>query len=170
MCGVSMKGGRQVHDLTLVSACLLGVACRYDGKSNPAPELRDPATEGKVITICPEVAGGLPTPRLPMEIENAYSGLDGHAVLDGRTRVLRSDGVDVTAQFIKGAQAALTLARKLGIRQAILATPSPTCGAGLTYDGKFTGELVPGDGVTAALLNRNGIRVISPTDLSGGDP
>ena len=158
-----------MHDLTLVSACLLGVPCRYDGKSCPALELRDLATAGKVITICPEVAGGLPTPRLPMEIENAYSGLDGHAVLDGRTRVLRNDGVDVTARFIKGAQAALTLARKFGIRQAILATPSPTCGAGLTHDGRFAGGLVPGDGVTAALLKRNGIQVITAKDLSGGD-
>ena len=169
MGGVSMEGGKQMHNLTLVSACLLGVPCRYDGKSCPALELHDLATVGKVITICPEVAGGLPTPRLPMEIEKAYDGLDGHAVLDGRTRVLRNDGVDVTAQFIKGAHAALTLARKWGIQQAILATPSPTCGVGLTYDGKFTTELVPGDGVTAALLKRNGIQVITAKDLAGGD-
>jgi uncharacterized protein YbbK (DUF523 family) len=169
MDGVSMEGGKQVHDLTLVSACLLGVVCRYDGKSCPALELRDLATRGKVIAICPEVVGGLPIPRLPAEIESASSGLDGHAVLDGRTRVLRSDGVDVTAQFIKGAQAALTLARKLGIRQAILKTPSPSCGAGRTHDGKFAGELVPGDGVTAALLKRNRIQVISETELTGGD-
>jgi uncharacterized protein YbbK (DUF523 family) len=167
MCGVSMEKDPQVHDLILVSACLLGVACRYDGKSRPAPELRDLATRGKVITICPEVAGGLPIPRVPAEIENAYSGLDGHAVLDGRTHVLGSDGVDVTAQFIRGAQAALTLARKLGIRQAVLKARSPSCGAGLTHDGNFAGGLVPGDGVTAALLKRNGIQVITEADLGG---
>ena len=154
-----------MHDLILVSACLLGVACRYDGKSCPALELRDLATEGKVITICPEVVGGLPTPRLPAEIEEAYAGLDGHAVLDGRTRVLSSDGVDVTAQFIKGAETALAVARKLGIRQAILRAHSPSCGAGLTHDGRFAGELVPGDGVTAALLKRNGIQVMTEADL-----
>ena len=158
-----------MHDLTLVSACLHGVVCRYNGKSNPAPEIRDLAIEGKVITICPEVVGGLPTPRLTAEIEEAYAGLDGHAVLDGRTRVVRSDGIDVTAQFIKGAQAALTLARELGIRQAILRARSPSCGAGLTHDGKFAGKVVPGDGVTAALLKRNGIQVMTETDLSGGD-
>jgi len=167
MGGMSTERDRQRHDLTLVSACLLGVACRYDGQSCPAPELRDLATVGKVVTICPEVSGGLPTPRLPAEIENAVAGLDGHAVLDGRTRVLRNDGVDVTAQFIKGAQATLTLARKLGIRQAILRARSPSCGAGLIHDGKFAGELVPGDGVTAALLKRNGIQVITEADLGG---
>ena len=169
MDAMSTERDGQQHDLILVSACLLGVACRYDGKSFPAPELRDLATGGTVVTICPEVAGGLPTPRVPAEIEDAYSGLDGHAVLDGRTRVVSSDGVDVTAQFIKGAQAALTLARKLGIRQAILKARSPSCGEGFAYDGKFSGELVPGDGVTAALLKRNGIQVIAETDLAGGD-
>jgi uncharacterized protein YbbK (DUF523 family) len=168
MFGVSMEGRRQVHDLILVSACLLGVPCRYDGKSRPAPELCDLATEGKVITICPEVVGGLPTPRPPSEIEEAHAGLDGHAVLDGRTRVVSNDGVDVTPQFIKGAETALAVARKLGIRQAVLQARSPSCGAGLTHDGRFAGTVVPGDGVTAALLKRNGILVMTETDLPGG--
>ena len=159
----------QEHDLNLVSACLLGVACRFDGQSCPAPELHDLATKGKVVAICPEVAGGLPCPRLPAEIEEASAGLDGHAVLDGRTRVVRSDGIDVTAQFVKGAQAALALARQLGIRRAILKANSPSCGAGRTHDGRFAGKLVPGDGVTAALLKRSGIQVITEMDLSGGD-
>ena len=159
----------QEHDLNLVSACLLGVACRFDGQSCPAPELNDLATRGKVVTICPEVAGGLPTPRLPAEIEKATASLDGHAVLKGRTRVVRSDGVDVTAQFVKGPQAALGLARQLGIRRAIPKANSPSCGAGRVHDGRFSGKLVPGDGVTAALLKRNGIKVITEIDLSGGD-
>ena len=159
----------QEHDLNLVSACLLGVDCRYDGQSCPAPEVANLATKGKVVTICPEVAGGLPTPRLPAEIEKATASLDGHAVLKGRTRVVRSDGVDVTAQFVKGAQAALTLARQLGIRRAILKARSPSCGAGRIYDGNFAGKLVPGDGVTAALLKRSGIQVITEIDLEGGD-
>jgi len=157
------------HDLRLVSACLLGVACRYDGQSCPAPELIDLATKGKAIAICPEVAGGLPIPRLPAEIEAASAGLDGHAVLDGRARVVRRDGVDVTAQYVQGAQAALALARKLGIRRAILKANSPSCGAGSIHEGKFAGELVPGEGVTAALLRRSGIEVMTEADLSGGD-
>jgi uncharacterized protein YbbK (DUF523 family) len=156
------------HDLNLVSACLLGVACRFDGQSCPVPELNDLAARGKVVVICPEVAGGLPTPRLPAEIEGAFAGLDGYAVLDGRTRVVRSDGRDVTTQYVRGAQAALALARQLGIQRAILKSDSPSCGAGRIHEGKFAGKLVPGDGVTTALLRRNGIEVISETDLSGG--
>jgi len=155
------------HELNLVSACLLGVACRYDGQSCPSPELTGLATRGKVIAICPEVAGGLPMPRLPAEIEGAYAGLDGYAVLDGRTRVVRNDGVDVTAEFMQGAQAALALARQLGVRRAILKSDSPSCGAGRIHEGRFSGKLVPGDGVTVALLRRNGIQVINETDLWG---
>ena len=160
--------GKQQHDLKLVSACLLGIACRFDGQGCPAPELHGPAVRGEVVPVCPEVLGGLSTPRPPAEIENAAAGLDGHAVLDGQTRVLRSDGVDVTAQFIQGAQATLALARKLGIRQAILKARSPSCGTGWIHEGKFAGTLVPGDGVAAALLKRNGIQVVSEADLSGG--
>jgi len=158
-----------VHELNLVSACLLGVACRYDGQSCPAPELTDLATRGEVVAICPEVAGGLPTPRLPAEIEGASAGLDGYAVLDGRTRVVRNDGLDVTAEFMQGAEAALALARQLGVRRAILKSDSPSCGAGRIHEGKFSGKLVPGDGVTTALLRRNGIEVINEIDLSGGN-
>ncbi len=153
------------HELSLVSACLLGVACRYDGQSCPSPDLIGLATRGKVIAICPEVAGGLPTPRLPAEIEGAFAGLDGYAVLDGRTRVVRSNGVDVTAEFMQGAQAALALARQLDVRRAIFKSDSPSCGAGRIHEGKFAGKFVPGDGVTTALLRRNGIQVISETDL-----
>lgn len=159
-------------DLTLVSACLLGVACRFDGRSCPAPELNDLAARGIAVPICPEVAGGLSTPRLPAEIEEADAGLDGCAVLGGRTRVVRSDGVDVTAEFIKGAQAALALARRLGIGRAILKADSPSCGIGRIHEGRFEGKLVPGDGVTAALLKQNGIRVmneLAQLDLSRGE-
>ncbi len=158
-----------MHELNLVSACLLGVACRFDGQSCPAPELTDLATRGEVVAICPEVAGGLPTPRLPAEIEGASAGLDGYAVLDRRTRVVRNDGLDVTAEFMQGAEAALALARQLGVRRAILKSDSPSCGAGRIHEGKFSGKLVPGDGVTTVLLRRNGIEVINEIDLSGGN-
>jgi uncharacterized protein YbbK (DUF523 family) len=104
---------------------------------------------------------------LPAEIEKADAGLDGGAVLEGRTRVVRSDGTDVTPQFIKGAEAALALAQRLGIGRAILRTDSPSCGAGRIHEGRFEGKLVPGDGVTAALLKRNGINVTTETDLRG---
>ena len=165
MGGMIVGKDEPEHGLSLVSACLLGVACRFDGQSCPAPELNALATRGRVIAICPEVAGGLPTPRLPAEIEDAYAGLDGHAVLDGRTRVIRCDGHDVTAEFVQGAQAALALARGLGIRRAIFKSDSPSCGAGSIHEGRFAGGLVPGDGVTTALLRRNGIEVVTEKDL-----
>ena len=160
MDGVIADREGQEHDLNLVSACLLGVACRFDGQSCPAPEVGDLATRGKLVAIRPEVAGGLPVPRLPAEIEKAAAGLDGGAVLEGRTRIVRSDGVDVTPEFIKGAEAALALARRLGIGRAILKADSPSCGMGRIHEGSFEGKLVPGDGVTAALLKRSGIQVL----------
>jgi uncharacterized protein YbbK (DUF523 family) len=153
----------------LVSACLLGVACRYDGQTCPDAKLNALATQGKLVPFCPEMAGGLPVPRLPAEIARAFDGLDGHAVLDGLTIVLRSDGTDVTEPFIAGAQAALRLAKRLGIRQAILKANSPSCGVDRTHDGRFLGSLVPGDGVTAALLKRNRIEVITEEVLPGGE-
>jgi uncharacterized protein YbbK (DUF523 family) len=151
--------------MKLVSACLLGVTCRFDGKSCLEEKLNRLAAEGCAMPICPEVAGGLPTPRLPAEIEGAHTGLDGHAVLEGQTRVVRSDGADLTREFVAGAKAALTLAQRLGIRQAILKADSPSCGVGRIHEGKFAGTLVAGDGVTAALLKRAGIQVISEKDL-----
>lgn len=153
------------RELILVSACLLGVTCRYDGQSCPDAELRDLAAHGCVVPICPEVAGSLPTPRPPAEIEHAAAGLDGAAVLDGQSRVVRSDGTDVSAQFITGARAALALAQKLGIQRAILKAFSPSCGVGRIPDGRFAGGLVTGDGVTAALLRRAGFELQSEADL-----
>jgi uncharacterized protein YbbK (DUF523 family) len=155
--------------LILVSACLLGVDCRFDGQGCPEEKLNDLAARGRLVPICPEVSGGLPTPRLPAEVEDAHTGLDGNAVLDGRTRVVRSDGADVTAQFLAGARAALALAQRLGIQQAILKSDSPSCGVGQIHEGRFAGMLVPGDGVTAALLKRAGIQVITERDWAGGE-
>ena len=162
---VSAEQRVQGHDLILVSACLLGVACRYDGESRPSGKLNAYATCGTVVPICPEVAGGLPTPRPPAEIAGAAAGLDGHAVLDGQTRVLCHDGTDVTDQFIAGAEAVLSAAQRLGIRRAILKARSPSCGAGRINEGRFAGSLVPGDGVAAALLKRNGIQVMTEETL-----
>ncbi len=152
-------------ELILVSACLLGVACRYDARSCPAAALKGLAVAGRVVPLCPEVLGGLPTPRPPAEIEGAAAGLDGGAVLEGRTRVVRRDGTDVSAAFIAGAEAALALAQDLGIRRAILKADSPSCGVGRIHSGRFDGRLTSGDGVTTALLKKAGIQVSSEMDL-----
>jgi uncharacterized protein YbbK (DUF523 family) len=156
-------------NIILVSACLIGIACRYDGRSRPVKGLCDLAAQGVLLPICPEVAGGLSMPRPHAEIEGADAGLDGHAVLDGRSRVTRADGVDVTAQFVRGAEAALAMVQRLGIREAVLKAHSPSCGAGQIPSGRFDGRRVAGDGVTAALLKRAGIRVVTETDLPGGE-
>lgn len=141
----------------LVSACLLDICTAYDGGSSPHQALRALAARGRVVPICPEVAGGLPVPRPPAEIRDG----EGADVLDGRARVVTAGGQDVTAQYLAGAQTALEIARRLGLRRAVLKSRSPSCGVGRIYDGTFTHRLRPGDGVTAALLKREGIAVRS---------
>jgi len=110
----------------------------------------------EAIAICPEKLGGLPTPRNPMEIV----GGSGEDVLDGKAKVVDSQGNDMTAEMIKGAQETVRVANEWGIRDALLAPKSPSCGCGKIYDGTFSGKLKMGDGVTAALLKRSGIRVV----------
>jgi uncharacterized protein YbbK (DUF523 family) len=145
----------------LVSACLLGICTRYDGGCCPVPRLIQLAARGLAVPICPEMAGGLPVPRPPAEIV----GGDGQAVLDGQARVLTVDGEDVTEAFLSGARQALETAKRLGIGQAVLKDDSPSCGCRRIYDGTFSGHKVSGQGVTAALLQRNGITVLSEEDL-----
>jgi uncharacterized protein YbbK (DUF523 family) len=139
----------------LVSACLRGVPCRFDGRHKTSPEVEEAVAGRAVVSFCPEVAGGLATPRRPAELV----GGDGHDVLDGTARVVEDTGNDVTEQFVAGAHRALEAARRGGCTEALLMPRSPSCGRARVYDGSFTGELVPGDGVTAALLERNGITV-----------
>ena len=141
--------------LLLVSACLVGIPCRYDGGSCSHDQLQALAAQGDVLPICPEVSGGLPPPRPPAEIQ----GGDGGDVLEGRARVVNIEGKDVTAEFLAGAQKALRVARCRSIKEAILKARSPSCGVGQIYDGSFSGRLVEGNGVTAALLKREGIIV-----------
>jgi uncharacterized protein YbbK (DUF523 family) len=117
--------------------------------------------EHRIVPFCPEVAGGLGVPRPAAELE----GGSGEAVLDGTARVATKDGVEVTAPFLAGASAALATAVASGVRLAILKDGSPSCGSGSVYDGSFSGARRPGRGVTAALLERNGIRVFSDTPL-----
>ncbi|WP_160104815.1 DUF523 domain-containing protein [Pseudomonas izuensis] len=147
----------------LVSRCLLGHRVRYDGgASGPFDQLQRWLDEGRVVPLCPEVAGGLPTPRAAAEIP----GGQGADVLQGQASVITTEGEDVSAQFLSGAYQALALVQKHGIRIAILKANSPSCGNRLTYDGTFSGVKVSGEGVTAALLRRNGVQVFSELELA----
>lgn len=150
----------EIMTFTAVSACLAGEACRYDGKANP-DERAIMLKEQGALLICPECLGFLPTPREPAEIV----GGDGADVLDGKARVVTRSGKDVTDAFLAGAGKALSLCREHGTAQAFLKARSPSCGCGIIYDGTFTGNRIKGDGVTAALLKRNGIRVYTELDL-----
>lgn len=139
----------------LVSACLRGVPCRFDGRDKASPEIEAALAGREPVPFCPETAGGLATPRRPAELV----GGDGGAVLDGAARVVDDTGRDVTAEFVAGARLALRAARRAGCREALLMPRSPSCGRGTVHDGSFTGRLTAGDGVTAALLARNGVTV-----------
>ena len=145
----------------LLSACLAGRACRFDGSDNEDDRLSRLLAEGRAVLVCPEEDGGLGTPRPPAEI----SGGDGHDVLEGRARVLTKAGVDVTEEYVRGAELALAKARESGATQAILKARSPSCGKGCVYDGSFSRTTSAGDGVTTALLERNGIEVTTDEDL-----
>ncbi len=148
----------------LVSACLLGAPVRYDGQDLKSEDriLQQWWQEGRAIPFCPEVAGGLPTPRLPAEI----TGGDGQEVLQNRAKVLDNSGRDLSAQFQSGARQALALCQAQQIRVAVLTDRSPSCGSSLIYDGSFTGTRLPGQGVTTALLEQHGIRVFSQHQIS----
>jgi len=146
----------------LVSRCLLGHRVRYDGgASGPYAQLAQWQAEGRVIALCPEVAGGLPTPRAAAEIP----GGQGVEVLAGKAAVITTEGEDVTEAFVSGAHQALARGARHGLRLAILKANSPSCGNRLTYDGSFSGVKVEGQGVTAALLTRAGVQVFSELEL-----
>jgi len=140
--------------MIIISACLLGVKCRYDGGSRPEEALSTIQATRHLVPLCPEQLGGLSTPRAPSTISNG----DGDDVLAGRSRVVDSEGKDVTEQFLRGAHEALRIATILGVDRAILKEKSPSCGVHFI---KRDGIMIRGTGVTAALLRRHGIRVIS---------
>lgn len=137
----------------MISACLLGVNCKYDGGNNRLPDetIGKLVSQYELIPVCPECYGGLTTPRTPSERLG--------------DRVVSKTGVDVTAQFNKGAEAALYLARLFNVKTAILKANSPSCGSGTIYDGTFTGTLSGGDGVTAELLKAHGIKIMNENAL-----
>jgi uncharacterized protein YbbK (DUF523 family) len=147
----------------LVSACLLGRPVRYDGgaKSCLHPRLLAWVEAGRVVPFCPEVEGGFGVPRPRAELD----GGDGAAVWGGEAVVRDENGLDVTAGYRRGAQAALAVCRREGIRLAVLKEGSPSCASHRIADGSFSGDSRPGLGVTAALLQENGIRVLSEEDL-----
>ena len=136
----------------IVSACLLGIKCRYDGTDAASETILDMAQSRRLIPICPEQLGGLSTPRMASEIESGNGG----DVLDGSSRVIAGDGSDVTSNFTRGAAEVLKVARLFGISEVLLKEKSPSCGVTTLSRG---GEVVKGVGVTAALLIREGIRV-----------
>ena len=148
--------------MILVSACLAGIRCRYDGGSKPMDKAVELVKNGGAVPICPEQLGGCATPRIAAEIQ----GGTGADVLDGRCRVARKDGEDVTDKFIKGAYEVLKVAELTGAKKALLKARSPSCGCGRIYDGTFTGKTREGNGVTAELLLRNGVEVTTEEDLS----
>ncbi len=135
----------------LVSACLCGQACRYDGDAFDYPALRKLVEDGVALPYCPEHEGGLPIPRKPCEILGE--------------RVLTADGEDCTAQYLRGAEGALALCRQHGIAAAILKEGSPSCGVSRIRDGSHTGRKIPGMGITARLLRENGVALYTEEHL-----
>ncbi len=137
--------------ICLVSACLCGIACRYDGKAKPVPEIIRMHRAGLAVAVCPECLGGLKAPRLPCEIRNG--------------RVFDKGGSEHTEAFRRGAELVLGREKLLGAATAILQERSPSCGSSVVYDGSFSGRLVPGQGVTTAILRENGVVVHSENDI-----
>ena len=135
----------------LISACLLGLPCRYDGASKPQLWVKELARRHELIPMCPEQMGGLPTPRDPAERQG--------------DKVISCAGKDVTKEYTKGAETALYFAKLNHVDFAVMKAKSPSCGKGLIYDGTFTGNKIPGNGVTVELLNANGIPVFTEDEL-----
>ena len=136
----------------LISGCLLGVCCRYDGASKPHPLAEELSKKHELVPVCPEQLGGLATPRSPAERQGE--------------RIIAKTGVDVTDQYHRGAEEALKISRLLGCEAAVLKERSPSCGSGEIYDGTFTGTLLSGNGVTAELFLKHGIPVYGESRLS----
>ncbi|WP_066639542.1 DUF523 domain-containing protein [Desulfolucanica intricata] len=141
----------------IVSACLADIKCKYDGTYNTVPEIKKMVDEGLAIPVCPEVLGGGPIPREPNEIIEG----DGFGVLNGNAKVVTINGADKTDLFLAGAKKVLDIAKKNDVQLAILKERSPSCGSSFIYDGSFSSKKIPGQGVTAALLKKEGLTVCS---------
>lgn len=140
----------------LVSSCLVGINCRYDGENNLNEKAAKLVKEGKAIPLCPEVLGGLDIPRDPAEIITDQKG---------NKKVLTEKAQDLTAQFRLGAEKTLEIAKILEVKKAVLQERSPSCGYGKIYDGTFSSNLISGNGLTAELLTKNGIKILTTADL-----
>jgi len=140
----------------IVSACLAGEKCRYDGNSNTIDAIMNLVKNGTAIPVCPEMLGGLPAPRVRCEL---------HKDIDGSMEIKGEDGNTYTDPFIRGAEMALNTAEENGITKAILKHRSPSCGCGLIYDGTFTGKLIEGNGIAAGLFLKSGINVITEIEF-----
>ncbi|CAG9612569.1 hypothetical protein BACCIP111899_01746 [Bacillus rhizoplanae] len=147
--------------MIVISACLAGIACRYDGNDNLVAKIQELLEKEEAILICPEVLGGLPTPRTPAEI----IGGNGDDVLNGTAKVIDQKGNDVTEIFIAGAYKALHQIKDLNPEYIILKERSPSCGSSVIYTGEFNGQKQDGYGVTTALFRRHGFTVISEDDF-----
>lgn len=135
----------------LISACLLGIPCRYDGRSVKAVDVSALREKYNLIPVCPEIYGGLPTPRTPSERQG--------------DKTVMKDGRDVTENYLLGAKASYDLCLELGCKKALLKEKSPSCGKGKIYDGSFTGTLTEGNGVTAEYLIARGIEVYGESEI-----
>ena len=147
--------------MILVSACLMGIDCKYSGGNNRNEKVADYLKDKQYTFICPEQMGGMCTPRKPSEIK----GGSGEDVLSGKCSVISKRGADVTENFVKGAEEALKIAGITGADMAILKESSPSCGSSKIYDGTFSSNKIAGEGVAAALLRKNGIKIISEKDI-----
>lgn len=161
MLGSVKPGFTPKVDKILVSSCLIGKKCSYDGNHRRNKWVLEFISGRKVIDVCPEMLGGFTTPRFRSEIK----GSDGKAVLAGAARVINEKGEDVTSFFITGANKVLKIVNENGINYAVLKARSPSCGKDWIYDGSFSGKLKPGDGVTAALLRENGVMIWSEEEV-----
>ena len=156
------EAGRDDRPALVVSACLLGVACNHEGRGSWRPVVEELQKRYRLVPVCPEVLGGLTTPRPAAEI----SGGGGADVLAGQARVVNVEGGDVTAAYRRGAEAAVHVARAAGASRAVLKARSPSCGSSRIYDGTFSRRLVEGQGVTAAALRAAGVEVCSDEEAA----
>lgn len=149
------------ENMRLCSACLLGINCRYDGKTKANEKIIELSKKEILIPVCPEQLGGQSTPRPNAEI----CGGNGCDVLSGKCKVIEPNKKDVSVSFLKGAEEVLKIAKIYNINEAILKERSPSCGSKQIYDGTFSNKLINGEGVTTALLRKNGINVISEEEV-----
>ena len=150
--------------MIIVSACLLGENCKYSGGNNKSENVIKYLEDKEYILVCPEQLGGLSTPRNPSEIIT-YGNKDGNDVLSGSVKVLSNKGIDVTKNFIQGAEETLKIAKEHNVKTAILKAGSPSCGYKKIYDGSFLGNKIQGMGVTAAILNKENIALLDEDDI-----